>query len=582
MPTETANWSPAQTTAQYRAIAWLRWRIFINQFRRKGSAGELAARIIVVPVAAVILILPTLGAGVGAWYFAHSGHLDRIALILWGAFAFCQFLNLQLGQPGTTFDPTQLIRFPLRVSDYTAVRLFFGVLSPSNISAVCIALAVAVGVTVALPQLAAYAFLALLLFAAANVLFSRMLFAWVDRWLSTRRAREIFTALIFTFSIGIQWVNLTFNPAYNHHGAHSSNLSTEKLESLTRLYHQVMPWLVGFPPNLTASALLAAHTAAHLHFVIDTLACALYAAVFYAIFAWRTRVEYRGENLSDQANAVAKPAATLPEQAASLRMDSIQLAPLRADSIPAPAASSEAATQRGILGALLGKEFLTLRRNTGIAYGVLAPVFLVFIFAFKLAAGKHYPWLFPAATAYALMGIVPLTYNSFGLEGAGVQFHFLAPVRMRSVILAKNLMSFALAVLDLTLVFVVIAYVSGVPTPRMTAAGILWAAAMLLISLTIGNRRSITAPKKIESGRSASKQASPLSQLMSFVVLITGAGVGALLFYAEHWLHINWLVVPVFAVAAIAAFFAYSSSLNTIDQYAFDNREQLFEELCKK
>jgi hypothetical protein len=39
-----------------------------------------------------------------------------------------------------------------------------------------------------------YAFLALLVFAAANVLFNRMLFAWVDRWLSTRRAREIFTA----------------------------------------------------------------------------------------------------------------------------------------------------------------------------------------------------------------------------------------------------------------------------------------------------------------------------------------------------------------------------------------------------
>ena len=66
MPTETANWSPAQSSAQYRAIAWLRWRIAINQFRRKGSTGDLLARFIIVPFAAVVLVGPTVGAGVVA------------------------------------------------------------------------------------------------------------------------------------------------------------------------------------------------------------------------------------------------------------------------------------------------------------------------------------------------------------------------------------------------------------------------------------------------------------------------------------------------------------------------------------
>ena len=582
MPTETANWSAAQSSAQYRAIAWLRWRIFLNSFRRKGSVGEVVARIIVYPVAAVILIGPTIAAGIFAGIFAYAGQLDKIAWILWAAFAFCQFLNIQLGQPGTTFDPTQLIRFPLSISNYTAVRLFFGLLAPANISAVFVALAVAVGISVELPRLWPYAFLAMLAFAAANVLFSRMLFAWVDRWLSTRRAREIFTALIFIFSLGIQWLNLTFNPTYNHpsrfgiHGAKASNLSPEKLEAATRLYHHVLPWIAGFPPNLTASALQAAQAGTHLRFLVDVLCCTLYAVAFYAIFAWRSRIEYRGENLSDQANAVAKSSISTAAPALTTAL------PTSLPAGSAPVSLSPSETQRGIISALIGKEFLTLRRNTGIAYGVLAPVFLVFIFAFKLAAGRHFSWLFPVATVYALMGVVPLAYNTFGLEGPGVQFHFMAPVRIRDVVLAKNLMSFALAALDIVLVYAVISYASGVPSLRMTIIGILWAVAMVFTSLTIGNRRSITAPKKIEPGRTASKQASPLSSLISFFVLFTGAGIGALLFLAEQWLDTTWILAPILTVAAVAAFLIYRRSLDNIDTFAFNNREQLFEELCKK
>ena len=58
-------------------------------------------------------------------------------------------------------------------------------------------LAVAVGIALAAPGLWLYALMAMAVFAATNVLFSRMIFAWVDRWLSTRRAREVFTAIIF-------------------------------------------------------------------------------------------------------------------------------------------------------------------------------------------------------------------------------------------------------------------------------------------------------------------------------------------------------------------------------------------------
>ena len=576
MPTEANIWSAAQSSAQYRAIAWLRWRIFLNNFRRKGSTGDLVARILIIPFAIVILILPTAGAGFGAWYFAHSEHLERIAWILWGAFALCQFLNLQLGQPGTTFDPTQLIRFPLPASRYTTVRLFFGLLSPANIASVCIALSMAIGITVALPDLWLYTFVALFIFAATNLLFNRMLFAWIDRWLSTRRAREIFTGLIFVFALGGQWVNFTFNPAFNsHHNLHTAAdaadvaAAQQHLDAADRIYAKVWPWLAGFPPNLTGSALSYAHSANTLHALIDILFCALFAVFFYMVFAWRTGTEYRGENFSDQANGIAKQ----------------PLAPIaRAGTLAPTLASASAAppSRFAPVLAIFSKEFLVIRRNTGVFYGLLAPLVLVFIFAFKVAARSHAPWIFPAAMAYALMGVVPLCYNAFGLEGPGCQFYFMAPVRLRDVFLAKNLISTALAALDILLVYAVISYVASRPSLRITIAGLLWAAAILLVSMTIGNRRSITAAKKVEAGRTASKQASPMSSLISFLVILAGAAIGAALYSAETMLNISWILVPALAVMAAAAWLFYRSGLSTIDRYAFENREQLFAELCKQ
>ena len=82
------------------------------------------------------------------------------------------------------------------------------------------------------------------MFAATNVFFSRMIFAWVDRWLSTRRAREVFTAIIFAASLGIQWANFTFNPAYNHdHRTHAYEVSRAAVRVGSATLSRAQPWL---------------------------------------------------------------------------------------------------------------------------------------------------------------------------------------------------------------------------------------------------------------------------------------------------------------------------------------------------
>src|ERR1700734_1927116 len=158
----TQRWTTAQSRAQFVALAKLRWCIFRNAFRRKGGTGELVARFIL---------------------------------------------------------------FPLSFPRYLPARLFFGLLSATNVVGTLALIAADIGIIIAQPSLAFWSTLLLAAFALANIFFVRMILVWVERWLSTRRAREIFTAFILFASLGFQYLNLHFNPGMQgrHHRHQTSN-----------------------------------------------------------------------------------------------------------------------------------------------------------------------------------------------------------------------------------------------------------------------------------------------------------------------------------------------------------------------
>ena len=116
----------------------------------------------------------------------------------------------------------------------------------------------------------------------------------------------------------------------------------------------------------------------------------------------------------------------------------------------------------------------------------------------------------------------------------------------------------------------------------MIAVALLWAATTLMLTTTLGNRRSVTTPKKIDLGRTASKQASPLSSLISFGILLGSAAIGAGFLLLASYLNALWLLLPIFLALAIGAFAIYEYSLRTIDNFTLAHRDSLFEELCKK
>ncbi len=572
-------WTAAKTREQFRAIAWLRWRITANSFRRKGGVGELIGQIFAWLMFAGLALGLVVGAGAMAFVEAQRGRVDRIAWVLWAIFVVCQLLNIQLGQTATTFDPTQLIRFPLRRDTYVAIRLFFGMLTPANIAGTLMSAAVAVGIGVAAPGLWVYALVVMAAFAATNVLFSRMIFAWVDRWLSTRRAREIFTGVIFAVSLGFQWANFTFNPAYNHgHSSHLHGISPQHVQFVERLYRHAKPWLGVMPPELASTSLMKAKSAAAAGFAEYTLAVAMYGAVFLLVFALRMRTEFAGESLSDAAASGTRKAAVEKAGRTPARVAERAAAPVAASGMETTADTQVAAVVRTVLS----KEMLYVRRHMGILYGLVMPIFLVLIFASKFAARSNSMWIFPGAVAYTLLAVAPLSYNSFGYEAAGSQLYFLAPVRMRDVMLAKNLLSFGTALGEMVLIFAVISVMAGMPPLPVAVASVLWAAGTLGVNMIFANQRSISTPKKVNPQRMANKQTSQVSAFIALGVLLASAAVAAGLFGLVFWLHQMWALTPIFAIFAAIGVGLYVQSLGSVERYAMDHREELFLELCKQ
>jgi ABC-2 type transport system permease protein len=307
------------------------------------------------------------------------------------------------------------------------------------------------------------------------------------------------------------------------------------------------------------------------HSIELTAACAAYAAVFFLIFAMRMRKEFLGESLSDAANGVAK-AASRPK----VRPNATSYKPER--SVAAPERTFGLSP---VLFSILGKELLYVRRNTGIFAALIMPVFIVLMVVSKFATHSNASWVFPAAVAYSLLAISALSYNSFGFEGAGVQLYFLAPVRMRDVMLAKNLLNFLLAFMEIVLTFAIITYAAGMPSPVITLVTLLWAGATLMVSTLVGNMRSITTPKRVNPQRMANKQVSQVSALIGMGILMASSLIAAVPIGLAVYFQKTWPLVPLFLVFAGAALYFYERSLRSIDAFALERREQLFEELCK-
>jgi ABC-2 type transport system permease protein len=558
-------WTAAQSRAQFAALARLRWCIFRNAFRRKGGAGELVARILIFPIITLIAIGPILGSGIAGYLMVSSGRIANLPLLTWGIFVLWMLVVLNISQPGLSFDINTIIRFPLSFPRYLTARVFFGLLSATNVIGTLAIISADIGIAIARPSLAPWSTLVLLAFALANIFLVRMLLVWVERWLLTRRSREILTAFILFASLGFQYINLSFNPGLQ--GNRHRHVNTH-LPLLRSIYYHIKPIAALLPPGLTASSIVQSSQGRILTAIASLLGVLVFAALFFTVYAWRMHREFRGENLSE---------VTQPNPPAARRTPRT----------PVPIASPASAPARtfglnSTVIACLQKESIYLRRNLNQLYGFIAPLFMVFLVASRMSiTGRYGHYIFPIAVAYSVLGVSILSYNALGADGPGIQFYFLSPARLRDIFLAKNITGFLLNFVELVLIFAVISVIAHPPSLVIGLSTICWLLFTTFVNGAVGNLRSLMAPKKIDLMKPSRGQASQLSVLIALGILAATVGIAFAVMAIAAYVGRPWLMIPIFFTLALAAFLFYLNILNRLDTIALHHREALAEELCK-
>jgi len=177
---------------------------------------------------------------------------------------------------------------------------------------------------------------------------------------------------------------------------------------------------------------------------------------------------------------------------------------------------------------------------------------------------------------------VALIYNSLGGDGAGVQFYFMAPLKIRDVMLAKNLLTLAIFAIEVVMIYIASAVISA-PTPLdLAAATLAWSLFTLFLNMSIGNVRSILSPKALDPAKVRSQNVSGLNSLISLGTVAACVLLGALMSILCRYLSASyWIAALVFAVLAALAFAVYTMVLRRIDAIATNNIESLTRELSK-
>jgi ABC-2 type transport system permease protein len=548
--------SSPEMRGQLAAIARVRCQLFVNGLRTIRGRLEVVARGIIFLMLAIAGLGGSFALGVAAWYFVSQGKVEWIAILLWPLFFFWQLFPVMASAFTENVDSSNLLRFPLSFPSYFLIRLVYGSLDPSTIIGGMWLLGVSLGIGMARPGLFFWAALVLIVFGMFNVLFARMIFAWIERWLAQRRSREIMGAVFFVFIICFQFIGPLMTRYGEHRHPDASRITTHLLR-----YERALP------PGLAAAAIARA--------VNGEFAPALGAFAIGCVYAlgilWllniRLRAQYSGENLSEAAARRSSP-----KEKSGLRLS------WNISGIPGPVA------------AMLEKEVHYLSRSGPVLFTFVMPVIILLIFRLGPAGtpGRHSDFLshapdlaFPTGAAYALLILTNLVYNCFGADAVGMQFYYVSPVRFREILIGKNLTHALLLAGEVIMVWFAVCLMFRPPAVDVTFATVTGVAFAFLLNLTAGNLLSIYTPKKIDYGTFGKQRASTTTVFASLGIQAVVFGLTAITLLIARVYGRIWLAAVIFLILAGLAAIAYMFALKRVDRIALDRRDAILAELCR-
>ena len=484
--------------SQYVAVARMRWRMLINSLRTRHGNFEIGARIFMQAFFSLIGLSIGIGLAFLSWHIARHSSLRLLAAFLWPVLAIWQIVPITVASFQENADLSIFLRFPLNFSSYMLFYILFGLFDVSSLIGGIALLGVFIGASVAQPALILWIALALALFAAFNILLTRMIFAWIDRWLAQRKTREVL-GVAFLFLILVAQM---FNPVFYQRHQHNNEISQASLMHMLHTAERVQDWL---PPGLAANAIYSVHKARPVAAAGNLFLLSLYTAVVGAGLGARLRAEYRGEGLSESPSIAAKSA-------------------------PAPRRRS-LLQGSGPVAAVVEKEIHYLMRSGVMLYGFLAPLIIVFLFSGRShmghASGFAGEYALPLGVAYSFLGLTRFVYNNLGGEGAGIQLYFLSPTPFRKVMLAKNIVHSIIFLMELALVCVIVGFRVGFPDPQLLIVTFCWLLFAVPAQLAIGNVLSITMAYRLNMTRMSREQGAAANNLLSFAVELVVFAVGA-------------------------------------------------------
>jgi ABC-2 type transport system permease protein len=544
---------------QMAAIAWLRWRLFVNSLRSTRGTLELISRIMVSFAFAIGGLGGAFGMGVAAYLAISAGKPELLALPLWFVFIFWQVFPIMATAFTNNPDSSDLLRFPLSYGSYFLVRLAYGAFDVATALGSLWSFGVLMGVGFAKPEVLPWAMLVLLTFAAFNLLLMQMIFAWVERWLAQRRTREIMGILFVLLMLSFQLIGPLMRQFEVRPG-------TGAHQSVQRYIDVLAPVQGLLPPGLAADAIAqAVHSRFMTAFSSLALLCAFVLVVGYCLHV-RLRAQYRGENLSEVAAASVVP------KDRSLRLG-----------WNLPGFSTPVA-------AVFEKEIRYLMRSGPMLLTLIMPLFVLIVFRFGAMNSVRHSgafltrapdMAFPAAVGYTLLVLTNLAYNNFGGDAGGIQFFYASPVSFRDIVLAKNLTHAGILAMEIVVAWISVSFLYGRPAVDVTIAalaGLLFAAP---INFSAGNLLSIWSPKKLDYSSFGRQRASQMTVLLSLGVQIFVVGVGVAAFWIARHYGNFWIATLILLMLSGISLSAYAMILNRMDGLALRRRETLVAELCR-
>jgi ABC-2 type transport system permease protein len=508
---------------QYRAVAEMRWHMLVNSLRTRRGSFEFGARIIMQTFFALVGLMIGLGLGFAAWQIASHDSPRVLAVLFWPVLIFWQVIPITIASFQENADLSIFLRFPLSFRSYALFYILFGLFDIGSLVGGIALIGIWVGASIALPALILWITLVVALFAAFNILLTRMIFAWIDRWLARRKSREILGGIFLFLMLALQLLN----PALHQFNGRGHEMSRATIMRRFRFAGRLQSAL---PPGLAANALGSAHNRRPFAAVADLSLVTAFAAAAGALLGIRLRAEYRGENLGEAP----------PRAVKSTRM-------------PKEASIFEGGGS-GPVAAVIEKEIRYLMRSGVMLYGFLAP--LVIVFLFSGGHGSHGPgfggeYALPIGVAYSFLGLTRFIYNNLGGEGAGIQIYFLSPTPFRKVLLAKNITHVIIFLAELILVCVIVGFRVGMPGPQILVVTFCWLLFALPTQLALGNILSITMAYRMNMTRMSREQGAAGNALLGLLTELLVFAVGAAVYLTLHRAGHTALAAPILLLLAV-------------------------------